>query len=169
MGKRRILSILVAMTIALPGWADDLIPATSDDITDFDKKVIEDINSDIKGKSLEHRKDHVTKSDDSKNKDKKERKQNFGLIVSTEAHRLNEESGDKKKQMGKWVSEQRRQSSSSATNGVGSNSSGGSVGNSGSSMSADAKNAAPGLNGSNGSTNGTSSGKGNGRSNSDKK
>jgi hypothetical protein len=168
MKKRNMLTILVAMTLALPGWADDLIPATSDDIADFDKKVSENLNSDVENINVEKNKDKNKDKNNDKSKDKKERKQNFGLIVSTEAHRLNEESGDQKKQMGKWVSDQRRQNSGGAANGGANGNSGGN----GSSMSADAKNAAPGLSGSNGSsTSGGNArtGKGQDKSNSGKK
>lgn len=46
---------------------------------------------------------------DKKHHVKKERKANFGAIVSAEAHRLKEEGLNGKQKMGPWVSDQRRQ------------------------------------------------------------
>jgi hypothetical protein len=65
------------------------------------------------------------------------RKENFGLIVSTEAKRLKESAGEDKRGMGQWVSEQRRKDG----NNVGS---GGSLGGSSGSVSTDARSAARG-------------------------
>ncbi len=88
--------------------AEDLVPATSDDQSKFDQQV-SDIqappadsgttsDSDGKEKKENLKKQHV----------KKEKKANFGMIVSAEAKKLKDLPKDQKKEMGKWVSDQRR-------------------------------------------------------------
>lgn len=93
--------ILLAFSFAM---ADELVPATSDDLSNFDEQVknsthIEASPKDstkVDGKSSSHRKDD-------KDKD------NFGKIVSSEAKKLKDSDSDSKKGMGTWVSDQRRQ------------------------------------------------------------
>jgi hypothetical protein len=160
MNTKMILSAVVSLLLVLPGYADDLIPATSDDITDFDQQVSTQVESESRSVGLREEAKHADKAQ--KSKDKKVRKENFGLIVSTEAKRLNEESGDKKKEMGKWVSEQRRQNAKSS----GGSSAGSNAGGVTNASSADAKNAAPGLNGDAASSRGNN---GQGKSGSNKK
>ena len=160
MNAKMILSTIVSLFLALPGYAEDLIPATSDDITDFDQRVSTQVESESRSVGLREEAKHADKAQ--KSKDKKARKENFGLIVSTEAKRLNDESSDKKKEMGKWVSEQRRQNVKS----TGSSNTGSSAGGVTNASSADAKNAAPGLNGEAGNVRGNN---GQGKSGSNKK
>ena len=160
MNTKMILSAIVSLFLALPGYAEDLIPATSDDITDFDQQVSTQVEAESRSVGLREESNRADKAQ--KSKDKKARKENFGLIVSTEAKRLNDESADQKKEMGKWVSDQRRQNAKSS-GGSNSGSNGGGISNA---ASADAKNAAPGLSAEAGSPRGNN---GQGKSGSNKK
>ncbi len=125
MNKINKLMVLGILSYVMPFcWADDLVPATTDDINNFDNQLgdtqtaqtSDDPTADDstqngddsdKGKKYGHHKD------DRENKGKKEhknheRKDNFGAIVSAEAKKLKDLPKDQRKDMGKWVSEQRR-------------------------------------------------------------
>lgn len=77
------LLFLIAL-LAQPVLAQTLIPATSEDINEFDRQVSEQLSKNQKSKS------------------------NFGTSVSEEAKKLNEAPTDSKKEFGKWVSSQRK-------------------------------------------------------------
>lgn len=106
---------LLALLILLgqPVVAQTLIPATSEDINEFDRQVNEQLQRNAK---------------DNKG---------FGAQVSEEAKKLNESDVDNKKNFGKWVSgerkkaEQGRPSAASGNGGSRGASSGGTAGNSG--------------------------------------
>ena len=104
--KRILLATGAIVLMSSLAMAEDLVPATTDDVSNFDSQVANsarpptnDDSSKDQGKSADHRKDK---------KDKKD-KSNFGMIVSAEAKKLKDSDQDKRKGMGKWVSNQRRQ------------------------------------------------------------
>jgi hypothetical protein len=138
---RKLLLITSAIIfITFQVFADDLVPATSDDVADFDRQVathesggVANTSTETQGKSADHRKD----ADHSKN-DKSAQKDNFGAIVSAEAHRLKEEGLNGKQKMGPWVSGQRRKNDQNL--GV---SGGSDHGGSGGSRGDDARSSAP--------------------------
>lgn len=84
--KTLVLLALVAL-IAQPVLAQTLIPATSEDISEFDRQVAEQI-----------KKSAGSKSDKAKT--------NFGSEISAEAKKLKD--SDQGKDFGKWVSGQRK-------------------------------------------------------------
>lgn len=79
--KKLLLAGLIA---AQPLMAQELIPATSEDIQEFDRQVTQAMKRESVRPGA-----------------------NFGAQVSEEAKKLKEESKDKKKEFGKWVSKQR--------------------------------------------------------------
>jgi len=99
-------------------FAEDLVPATSEDQQAFDQEVapVVDSGSGTTGDESEDvtGEDGQGKNHGKKGHVKKARKANFGLIVSTEAKRLKDEPQDQKKEMGSWVSNQRRKNTGSA-------------------------------------------------------
>ena len=100
----KYLLLLALMTP--PALAQTLIPATSEDINDFDRQVSEQL-----------KKSNVKKD-----------KSNFGAVVSEEAKKLKDAGADKGKDFGKWVSGQRKnadQGRPSAQGSVGSENSAG--------------------------------------------
>jgi hypothetical protein len=106
----------ILLFIALAGsctlHAQDLIPATSEDIQEFDRQVTQHVKQD---------------------KATKPAKSNFGAQVSEEAKKL--KGNDKDSDFGKWVSGQRRKSDEdrpSAQGSAGDNGQGNGHGNSGS-------------------------------------
>ncbi len=88
--SNRVMAIAILLSImAQPILAQTLIPATSEDINDFDRQVSQQLQ----------------RSKDSKAKPKAE---NFGAKVSEEAKKLKDAGADKGKEFGKWVSGQRK-------------------------------------------------------------
>lgn len=75
-------------------FAQSLVPATSDDLSDFDKQI---------SQAQESQNPPPAKKEQSAKKSK----ENFGAIVSDEAKTLKNSELDKKKSMGQWVSEQK--------------------------------------------------------------
>lgn len=107
------------MTLLMPAVvsAQDLVPATSEDLAQFDRQLL---LSTQKGTDKEIRKDKTGQAglkgskDDRKNttftgKSGKGATENFGASISEEARQLNEASHDDRKEFGDWVSSQRRQ------------------------------------------------------------
>lgn len=99
-------------------FAEDLVPATADDQEAFDQQVATQVEPVIKAE------DRTAKL----------KKSNFGQVVSAEAKKLGANSKEQHKDMGQWVSDQRKKNhqSGNSTNGNSSSSAG------------DAKNSAPG-------------------------
>ncbi|MBL7669752.1 MAG: hypothetical protein JNM39_04645 [Bdellovibrionaceae bacterium] len=127
MNEKILVSITFSLLITCSVNADELVPATSEDVSDFEVLVTNQALSETK--ALQPRPDHPSKGPmkETPKETTKLRKENFGLIVSTEAKRLKEPSGEDKRGMGQWVSEQRRNDrhrGDSVTAGSGSGSSG---------------------------------------------
>lgn len=87
MNNRVIASVILLALAAQPISAQTLIPATSEDINEFDRQVSEQLQ----------------RSDT-----KKANSDNFGAKVSEEAKKLKDGNADKGKDFGKWVSGQRK-------------------------------------------------------------
>lgn len=115
MNEKTLLSITFSLLITCSVNADELVPATSEDVSDFERIVTN--QAILEAKALHPRADQATKAPPKETS--KIRKENFGSLVSIEAKRLNDESGDRKKDMGKWVSEQRRRDSGLSLNSPG--------------------------------------------------
>jgi hypothetical protein len=81
MSKKLITTIFIIL-FGQTLFAQSLVPATSDDLNDFDRQ--------------------ISKAQSSKNT-----KENFGAVVSDEAKSLKNSDLNKKKAMGKWVSDQK--------------------------------------------------------------
>lgn len=92
--KANICLFLSALLMTNVVMADDLVPATSEDIAQFDRQLSARQN----GKSEE--------------KQAKAKKENFGQLVQAEAKKL--KGSDQKSDFGKWVSSQRRRDDSAA-------------------------------------------------------
>ena len=131
MNEKILVSITFSLLITCSVNADELVPATSDDVSDFEVLVTNQALSEAK--ALHPRPDHPSKGPGKETiketikETTKLRKENFGLVVSTEAKRLKESSGEDRRGMGQWVSEQRRKDrhhGDSVTDGSGSGSSG---------------------------------------------
>lgn len=108
-----ILTLLIPAIVS----AQDLVPATSEDLEMFDRQLLESAR---KGTAKESRKDKAgqaelkvakdgSKDTMSTGKSGKGAKDNFGAIVSNEAKQLKEAGQDDKASFGDWVSSQRRQ------------------------------------------------------------
>lgn len=82
MMKMLSLLVLVFATCALN--AQELVPATSEDIQEFDRQIVK--------------------------KAKTDRPANFGSEVSAEARKLKDQNQDSKNEFGQWVSSQRKKS-----------------------------------------------------------
>lgn len=98
MNNRFLSFIILAALITQPVMAQTLIPATSEDINEFDKQVSEQL------------------------KRSGAKKDNFGQQVSEEAKKLKDSTTDQGKDFGKWVSGQRKkadQGRPSAEGGIG--------------------------------------------------
>jgi hypothetical protein len=94
MGKKLITTLLL-ISLGQFAWAQSLVPATSDDLSDFDQQL-----SKIESK----------KSDSSAAAStKKPKNSNFGATVSQKAKDLKKEDLEQKKKMGQWVRDQRSQ------------------------------------------------------------
>ena len=90
--SNRVMAIVILLSImAQPISAQTLIPATSEDINDFDRQVSQQLQ----------------RANDAKQKPKAE---NFGVKVKDEAKKLKDAGADKGKDFGKWVSSQRKKS-----------------------------------------------------------
>ena len=96
--KEFILTIGVIILAFSFAMADELVPATSDDISNFDNQIKNSVKSSTKveGKSSNQR-------------NNKKPKDNFGALVSAEAKNFKDANSEAKKGMGTWVSDQRRQ------------------------------------------------------------
>lgn len=86
MNIRSFLILILVILAAEPTLAQSLIPATSEDINDFDRKVDAQLKK--------------SKADS--------KKSNFGAEVSAEAKKLSDGSADQGREFGQWVSSQRK-------------------------------------------------------------
>ncbi len=97
--SNRLVSFVILTALAVqPVLAQTLIPATSEDINEFDRQVSEQL------------------------KNAGDKKDNFGSQVSEEAKKLKDSAPDQGKDFGKWVSGQRKkadQGRPSAEGGIG--------------------------------------------------
>lgn len=100
--KRLSLIILLSLTQGL--LAQDLLPATSEDLQDFDRQI-------------------TKMKESSKVSGKGSAKDNFGAVVKEEARKLKDSSGDEKNKFGSWVSSQRKKTSQGQPSDAGSSSS----------------------------------------------
>jgi hypothetical protein len=109
-----LFSLTLVLFLGHMAHAEDLVPATTDDVKQFDQQVstakADDPAKDAKdpkseGQSADHRKDAEHRHHGKKDKAPKD---NFGAVVSAEAKKLKDESVDQRKEMGKFVSSQRR-------------------------------------------------------------
>lgn len=82
MSKKILLLVLVFAANALS--AQELVPATSEDIQEFDRQIVK--------------------------KAKTDRPSNFGSEVSAEARKLKDQNQDTRNEFGQWVSSQRKKS-----------------------------------------------------------
>jgi hypothetical protein len=98
MGKT-IIKTLIFISLGQFALGQSLVPATTDDLTEFDQQISKDSN-----KTPEATKDQKSSGSHAK----KSKNPNFGALVSQEAKDLKKSDGDQKKKMGQWVSEQRR-------------------------------------------------------------
>ncbi len=87
MSNRLMAILILGAMIAQPISAQTLIPATSEDINEFDRQVSQQLQ---------------------RSKDKTNKPENFGAKVSDEAKKLKDAGADKGKDFGKWVSSQRK-------------------------------------------------------------
>lgn len=108
--RRFILALSFLMFVSQSAFAEELVPATSEDLQEFDQQVSKSNAEDSKAKEMAQRSIDPRKDAALSMKEKKARKENFGAVVSTEAKKLRDESVDKRKEMGSWVSSQRRKS-----------------------------------------------------------
>jgi hypothetical protein len=90
MNKAAVFLILLAAVYVQPLFAQDLVPATSEDMQEFDRQVAKQIKPKSKG--------NLGKPS------------NFGSQVSEEARKLKDASDDQGDNFGKWVSSQRKKS-----------------------------------------------------------
>lgn len=97
MNKTFVLSLLLALTVAQAALAQTLVPATSEDLAEFDRRV--------------SRMKTGTKAVD---------KAAFGAEVSEEAKKLKDAQADERKDFGKWVSGQKKKASEGRPSGEGS-------------------------------------------------
>jgi len=98
MSNRLLSFVILAALITQPVMAQTLIPATSEDINEFDRQVSEQL------------------------KRSGAKKENFGQQVSEEAKKLKDAAPEQGKDFGKWVSGQRKkadQGRPSAEGGIG--------------------------------------------------
>jgi hypothetical protein len=107
--KKLIMTLAAIMFVFHSAWADELVPATSDDLKDFDQQVAK--SQEAPRKDGEHR-----QSGDASKKEAKLKKESLGSLVSAEAKKLKDESMDQRKEMGQWVSNQRRKNSQPDSN-----------------------------------------------------
>ena len=96
-----LVSVMVASQAAL--GADDLMPATSEDISAFDRQLSALQQAPATQAGLKEANGDKNRRDDGEDKKPKE---NFGQTISAEANKLKD--SEKKKDFGKWVSGQRR-------------------------------------------------------------
>ncbi|PWU20441.1 MAG: hypothetical protein C5B49_04290 [Bdellovibrio sp.] len=96
------LALILAFICGSTTWASDLVPATSEDLKEFDAQLAG--ASRRMNPQPEASRPAASKPPQSP---QHERKQNFGAIVSAEAKKLNDAKDDRN-DFGKWVSEQRR-------------------------------------------------------------
>jgi len=102
----KFLLSLVLIFAALTLNAQELVPATSEDIQEFDRQISK--------------------------KAKTERPSNFGSEVSAEARKLKDQSKDSRNEFGQWVSSQRKKSDQGQPSASGSANSGNGKGPNGS-------------------------------------
>lgn len=117
--------LAVSVLLSVPAWGqDDLVPATSEDIQNFDEQVSEN-DAELDSSIMDG-------------------KDNFGSAVSAEAKKLKDMSVEERQKMGQWVSGQRRKDADKRPAGV----TNGMPSGAGSTMGApaDARTSAPALN-----------------------
>lgn len=133
--KNFILLTLISLLFENLALAD-LVPATSEDLNDFDQqiKASQGLDSGPQGSSARSGAP-VGKSLDNQ----KAKKNNFGAAVSAEAKGLRDLPAESRPGFGKWVSEQRKQNDQ---NQAGAGSSNG-AGNAGGASANDARNSSP--------------------------
>lgn len=103
--SKMILSLLLVFATGSLS-AQELVPATSEDIQEFDRQVLK--------------------------KTKAAHPSNFGSEVSAEARKLKDQSQDSRKEFGQWVSSQRKKSDQGQPSASGSAGQGGGKGSNGS-------------------------------------
>lgn len=125
---------LALLMIVSTAHAQELVPATSEDIQAFDRQIRAQQKTDRGG---------------------------FGAQVREEARKLNDSSDDKNRDFGKWVSDQRKKSDQGVPSAGGSvgNGNGSGKGNSGSANSGPGNNSGRGNGAANGNGKGKSKGK----------
>lgn len=102
--------ILVVCSMSLSAWAVEVAPATTDDMNNFESTIErEQAASESTATSTQ------TTTEESK---KKAKKANFGQIVSAKAKEQKNLTAEQRKEMGSWVSAQKRQNSAEAKAGV---------------------------------------------------
>lgn len=101
--KTTIMNILLIVMISPFAIAQSLVPATSEDLAAFDQQIS---NSAAQAPKVVKPERPVATS-------KKGKAANFGSVVSQKAKELKNESQSSKKQMGPWVSEQRKKDNES--------------------------------------------------------
>jgi hypothetical protein len=88
MNKTLLSTLLLTAFVVQPLMAQDLVPATSEDLKEFDRQVAKQ----------------------AKPKDAAAKGSNFGALVSEEARKLKDAGDDQGSDFGKWVSGQRKKS-----------------------------------------------------------
>lgn len=86
------LSFIILLSFTQSLFAQDLVPATSEDLQDFDRQIIK-------------------MKESSKVSGKGSAKDNFGAVVKEEVRKLKDSTVDEKKKFGSWVSSQRKKTS----------------------------------------------------------
>ena len=118
--KTRHLVLFLGLSVAsFSLLAQDVVPATTEDVQNFDEKVAETPDQE----DPEEVTGDKVKKEKKEKKDKKEKKENFGKIVSEEAHRMKTLPKEERHKMGPWVSAQRRKDSAKKSDVSGSDSS----------------------------------------------
>ncbi len=135
--KNTKLLVIAGLLISQIAYADDLVPATSEDQDAFSEQLdrAEKLNAEIKAKRSGTETAEAAKS----------RKENFGQLVSVEAKKLKDATLDGKKGMGSAISTLKRKNKTQAP--VVDNSS---ADSNASSVGKDGRNSAPNLNNSGG-------------------
>lgn len=106
----RKLSLLISLSIFLgsPAYGQSLVPATSEDLGEFDRQIQEAQMKrppEVPSKAAAA----TEKSESSAQAKEKKPKSNFGTLVSQEAKKMKESDPNQRRGMGQWVREQRRQ------------------------------------------------------------
>lgn len=101
MGNFKSLSIVSLLLVSQTLLAQDLLPATSEDLQDFDRQIVK-----------------------MKESAKSSSKSSFGSVIKEESRKLKDAALDEKRDFGNWVSGQRKKNSNGQPTDTGSSSSG---------------------------------------------